>query len=72
MSTQNSILNWFRSLDSSLFGPPHRFETVLTFVVLQLGLQSGIETQRGATQSEDASTEEQQVGNAPLQDRPLE
>ena len=34
----NGMLDWLRRIDDAVFGPPHRFETVLAFVVLRLGL----------------------------------
>ena len=29
---------WLRKIDDAIFSPPHRFETILAFVVLRLGL----------------------------------
>jgi hypothetical protein len=37
MSTQ-FMWHFFRRLDEVLFSPPHCFETILAFVVLELGL----------------------------------
>ena len=32
------MLDWLRRIDDVIFAPPHRFETILAFVVLRLGL----------------------------------
>jgi hypothetical protein len=32
------MFNWLRRIDDAVFAPPHRFETILAFVVLRLGL----------------------------------
>jgi hypothetical protein len=32
------MLKWLRRLEDLLFSPPHRFDTILAFVVVRLGL----------------------------------
>lgn len=32
------MLNWLRRIDDAVFSPPHKFQTILSFVVLRLGL----------------------------------
>ena len=32
------MLNWLRRIDDVVFAPPHKFETILAFVALRLGL----------------------------------
>lgn len=39
------MLNWLNIIDDVLFSPPHRFETILAFVVLRLGLISEYESE---------------------------
>lgn len=32
------MFDWLCRIDDSVFSPPHRFETILTFAVVRLGL----------------------------------
>jgi len=42
------MLNWLRRIDDTIFAPPHKFETILAFVVLRLGLVLEDESDEGA------------------------
>ena len=52
------MFNWLRRIDEAVFSPPHKFETILAFVVLRLGCT--FEDEPGERASRDAPSEKKQ------------
>jgi hypothetical protein len=48
------MLDWLRRIDDVIFAPPHRFETILAFVVLRLGLAFEPEADEGVGKASSA------------------
>jgi len=61
------MLDWLRGIDDSVFSPPHRFETILAFVVVRLGLV--FEHERDERSGQEPPSKEAKRGREPKQER---
>jgi hypothetical protein len=59
------MFNWLRKIDDVVLGPPHKFETILAFVVVRLRLVFEEEADQGVHQ-EDLSKQPQPISHRPL------